>query len=336
MKSLTTTTHICAFFSSITLAAVGLSSAAFAQNEALRDKTAMSAYVSLLGDTGYGVNGAELRLSLEQQLHEIGINVLPHGSPPKYPVLNLTISARVWDERRAVITEFPNGRSETSEAVVKMITYAGKVELRQLAPGRTLEMRPIQDVAIWTTSAEEKTVRLVDAWRIPGETLRLAIEFVNTWRRVNGSNHPATADRPMPLPNPNAPSVASSEPELPLYAGGSCEVRAGGGCVTSVNRGVIGSVEEVPNSQRPMAIQQIEDLNKRGQKIINCEYGPANTETARGFVTYHFWYQSAPPDILKLLISAFPHPFMEQGRVAVSACPVRRSVADEIWVGRFN
>jgi hypothetical protein len=39
---------------------------------------------------------------------------------------------------------------------------------------------------------------------------------------------------------------------------------------------------------------------------------------------------------LKLLVSAFPHPFMEQGRVAVTACPVRRSVADAVYVGRFN
>ena len=54
----------------------------------------MSVYVSLLGETGYGVNGAELRLSLEQQLHEIGINVLPHGNPPNFPVLNLTVNTR--------------------------------------------------------------------------------------------------------------------------------------------------------------------------------------------------------------------------------------------------
>jgi hypothetical protein len=324
------------FSALISIAAVVSPAPALAQNEALRGKTTMSAYVSLLGETGYGVNGAELRLSLEQQLHEMGINVLPHGDPPNYPVLNLTVNTRVWDERRAVITNFPSGRSETSEAVVKMITYTSKIELRQLAPGRTTAMKPIEDVAIWTKTASEKSTRLVDAWRIPGDALNLAIEFVNEWRRVNGSNHPATADRPMPLPNPNAPSVASSEPELPLYAGGNCEVRAGGGCVTQVHRGVIDSVEGVPNSQRQMVLQQIEALNKRGQKIINCEYGPANPQSGRGFVTYHFWYQSAPLDILKLLVSAFPHPFMEQGRVAVTACPAKRSVADAIYVGRFN
>jgi hypothetical protein len=318
------------------IATIALSTPARAQDEALRGKTAMSAYVSLLGETGYGVNGAELRLSLENQLHEMGIDVLPHGDPPNYPVLNLTVNARVWDERRAVITRRPNGVTDTSEAVVKMITYTSKIELRQLAPGRTVAMRPIEDVAIWTKAADEKTRQLVDAWRIPGEALDVAIEFVNAWRRINGSNRPATADRPMALPKPNASSPASSEPNLPLASRGSCEVRVGGGCVTPVSRGVIESVEGVPNSLRPMVLQQIEDLNKRGQKVITCEYGPANQRTGQGFVVYHFWYQSAPPDILKLLTSAFPHPFMDIGRPAVPACPTTKALADVVWISRYN
>ena len=164
----------------------------------------------------------------------------------------------------------------------KISTYNSKMELRQLAPGRTIAMRPIEDVAIWTKATDEKTVRLVDAWNIPGEALDLAIEFVNTWRRVNGTNHPATVDRPMPLPNPNAPSVASSEPELSLYAGDSCDVRAGGGCVTPVNRGVIDSVEGVPNSLRPMVLQQIEDLNKRGQKSSIARTAPPTARRHAG------------------------------------------------------
>jgi hypothetical protein len=330
---LTLTSHTFVLIVLLLVAAVASPAPAIAQDEALRGKTAMSAYVSLTGDLGYGVNGAELRLSLEQQLHEMGINVLSHGDPPNYPVLNLTVNHQVREVRTVI--RYSDG-SMSDGTPQQISTYSSKIELRQLAPGRTTAMKPIEDVAIWTKSANEKTVRLIDAWRIPREALALAIEFVTAWQRVNGSNHPATADRPMPLPNPNAPSVSSSEPELGLYAGGNCEVRAGGGCVTPVHRGVIDSVEGVPNSQRPMVMQQIEALNKRGQKIINCEYGPANTRTGQGFVTYHFWYQSAPPDVLKMLVSAFPHPFMEQGRVAVAACPVRRSVADAVYVGRFN
>jgi hypothetical protein len=322
-----------AFFALFSIVAVAWPAPASAQDAALRGKTAMSVYVSLLGETGYGINGAELRLSLEQQLHEIGINVLPHGDPPNFPVLNLTVNMRV-SEVRTVIRYSDGSMSDGTPQ--KISIYSTKIEMRQLAPGRTPAMRPIEDVAIWTRAVEEKTVRLVDAWRIPGDALDLAIEFVNTWQRVNGSSLPATADRPMPMPNPNAPPPATSEPGQALYAGGSCDVRAGGGCVTPVHRGVIDSVEDVPNSQRPMALQQIEELNKRGQKVITCVYGPANVQTGLGFVTYNFWYQSAPPDILKLLVSAFPHPFMEQGRVAVAACPTTKALADVIWGSRFN
>jgi hypothetical protein len=315
------------------IAAVASPTLVSAQDQALRGKTAMSVYVSLLGETGYGVNGAELRLSLEQQLHDIGINVLPHGNPPNFPVLNLTVNHKV-SEVRTVIRYSDGSMSDGTPQRISI--YSSRIELRQLAPGRTIAMRPIEDVAIWTKATDEKTVRLVDAWKIPGEALDLAIEFVNTWRRVNGSNLPATADRPMPLPNPNAPAPASSEPGQSLYTGGQCDVRAGGGCVSPVFRGVIDSVEGVPNSQRPMVLQQIEELNKRGQKVITCAYGPANVQTGQGFVTYHFWYQSAPPDTLKLLISAFPHPFMEQGRVAVTVCPATKALADVIWGSRFN
>ena len=106
--------------------------------------------------------------------------------------------------------------------------------------------------------------------------------------------------------------------------------------MVELSRGVIGSVEGMPNSQRPMVIQQIEDLKKRGQKVITCEYGPNNLQTNRGFAVFHFWYQAAPPDILKILTSAYQHPFMELGRVAVPACPTTRALASQIKGSRFN
>jgi len=174
---------------------------------------------------------------------------------------------------------------------------------------------------------------------IGGKALDLAIGFVKAWVRINGP-HPATPDRPMPIPNPNAPSLPSNEPGQPLRPSSDqvdrCETRAGGGCVVELSRGVIGSVEGMPNSQRPMVIQQIEDLKKRNQQVITCEYGPSNLQTNRGFAVFHFWYQSAPPDILKLLTSAFQHPFMELGRVAVTACPATRALASQVKGSRFN
>ena len=299
-----------------------------AQDEALRGKTAMSVYVSVYGDNEIYSPG--IRLALEQQLHDIGITVLPHGDPPNYPVLNLTIKV----ETREVNRTLPNNRIQR----VKVVDYTNKLELRQLAPGRTREMRPIEDVAIWTKAEETKTIGPIDSWNIAPEALDLAIGFVKSWLEVNGSNHPATPDRPMPLPNPNAPSPPSNEPGQPLHpatASAGCEV-VGGGCVEMLSLGAVGSVYDVPNSQRAMVQQQIEDQKKKGQKVITCEYGPVNLETNRGFAVFHFWYQSAPPDILKLLTSAWPHPFMELGRVAVSACPVTRALASQIKGSRFN
>jgi len=315
----------------ITAAAVAAAPApASAQDEALRGKTAMSVYVSVYGNSE--MNGAELRLSLEQQLHDIGITVLPHGSPPNYPVLNLTIKV----ETREVLRDRYPKRSDTATVV----EYTNKLELRQLAPGRTPEMRPIEDVAIWTKADPTKTIGPLGTLEIAGKALDLAIGFVHVWLGVNGSNHPATPDRPMPIPNPNAPSPPSNEPGQPLRPSSDqvdrCETRAGGGCVVALSRGVIGSVEGMPNSQRPMVIQQIEDQKKRNQQVITCEYGPSNLQTNRGFAVFHFWYQSAPPDILKLLTSAFSHPFMELGRVAVSACPATRALASQVKGSRFN
>ena len=314
----------------ITAAAVAAAPApASAQDEALRGKTAMSVYVSVYGNSE--MNGAELRLSLEQQLHDIGITVLPHGDPPNYPVLNLTIKVETREVLRNVS---PN---KTQRATV--VDYTNKLELRQLSPGRTPEMRPIEDVAIWTAADPTKTIGQLGAWEIAGKALDLAIGFVNAWVRINGP-HPATPDRPMPIANPNAPAPPSNEPGQPLRPASDqvdrCETRAGGGCVVELSRGVIGSVEGMPNSQRPMVIQQIEDLKKRGQKVITCEYGPSNLQTNRGFAVFHFWYQAAPPDILKILTSAYQHPFMELGRVAVPACPTTRALASQIKGSRFN
>ena len=300
-----------------------------AQDEALRGKTAMSVYVSVYGDNEIYSPG--IRLALEQQLHDIGITVLPHGDPPNYPVLNLTIKV----ETREVNRTLSNNRIQR----VKVVDYTNKLELRQLAPGKTREMRPIEDVAIWTKADPTKTIGPIDTWSIAGESLDLAIGFVNAWVRINGP-HPATPDRPMPIANPNAPSPPSDEPGQPLRPSSDqvdkCETRAGGGCVVALSRGVIGSVEGMPNSQRPMIIQQIEDLKKRNQLVITCEYGPSNLQTNRGFAVFNFWYQSAPPDILQLLTSAWPHPFMELGRVAVSACPATRALASQIKGSRFN
>jgi hypothetical protein len=217
-----------------------------------------------------------------------------------------------------------------------VVGYSMKIELRQLAPGRTIAMRPIEDVAIWSKSVGAQQVMGTASWRIPGEALDLATQFVNAWQRANPGTHPPTADKPMPVVNVSALPATASGPGQSLYSGGNCPTRAAGGCVDTVSRGLIDSVEAVPNAQFDMVAKQLDTLRQRGQKVITCTYGPINAQAGTGFVTFNFWYQSAPPDILKLLTSAFPHPFMNLGRVAVNGCPSTRDAADEIQTSRFN
>jgi hypothetical protein len=306
-----------------------------AQDDELRGKMSMSVYVSLVGrgSGALGVNGAELRLSMEQQLHDMGITVLPHGNPPNFPVLVLTVDQDLF-ELVTTVTQPNTGNSGTLRQPV--VSYSMKIELRQLAPGRTIAMRPIEDVAIWSKSVAEQKVMGTASWRITGEALDLATQFVTAWQRANPGTHPATADKPLPVVNVSALKTSASGPGQALYSEGNCPTRAAGGCVVDVGRSVIDSIEAVPNAQFEMVAKQLGDLQKRGQKVITCVYGPSNAQAKTGFVTYHFWYQSAPPDILRLLTSAFPHPFMNLGRVAVNGCPSTRDAADEIQTSRFN
>jgi len=312
------------------IACVVSASPALAQNEALRGKMAMSVYVSIYGSNE--INPAAFRLSLEQQLHDMGITVLPHADPPNFPVLNLTINVSGGIVRTTTI--YSDGSVTTFDHPIA--AYASRLELRQLAPGRTPAMRPIQDVAIWSKETEEQTISSSAAWKIPGEALDLAIGFVNAWQSVNGRNHPPTTGKPMPLPNPNAPSPPSSEAGQSLYADGNCATKAGGGCVNTISQGVTDSFNGVPNALEETVRKQLTDLQQRGQKVITCVYGPINTQAKTGYVTFHYWYQSAPSDILKMLTSAMPHPFMPLGRVAVSACPATKALANVVDASRFN
>ena len=106
--------------------------------------------------------------------------------------------------------------------------------------------------------------------------------------------------------------------------------------MNTISQGVTDSFNGVPNAHEEMVRKQLADLQQRGQKVITCTYGPINTQAKTGYVTFNYWYQSAPPDILKMLTSVFPHPFMPLGRVAVSACPSTKALANVIIASRFN
>jgi hypothetical protein len=309
--------------------ALWTSPAAAQGNEALRGKMAMSVYVSIYGVTG---NAEQFRLSLEQQLHDIGITVLPHADPPNFPVLNLTIN--VAGGILSTATRYSNGSMTTLDRPISR--YSSRLELLQLVPGRTAAMRPIEDVAIWSTETASQTIVSEVNWRIPLEAMDLAIDFVRAWQGVNGANHPATVPTSVLPPNLTAAAASSSEPGQSLYADGSCQTRAGGGCVVAISRATTDSFEAVPNGHKAMVFKQLEDLQQRGQQVITCVYGPINTQAKTGYVPFSFWYRSAPADILKLLTSAFPHPFMNLGRVAVSACPATKAAANIVFASRFN
>ena len=72
------------------IAGVMLASPVFAQNEALRGKMAMSVYVSIYGGGDRRTPPSCGCLS-SSSCTTSGIAVLPHASPPNFPVLNLTI-----------------------------------------------------------------------------------------------------------------------------------------------------------------------------------------------------------------------------------------------------
>src|SRR5205085_8726593 len=119
-----------------------------AQNDALRGKMAMSVYVSIYGDKE--INAAEFRLSIEQQLHDMGITVLPHANPPNFPALNLTINV----SSRLVRTTYLYDDGDSTTLYDSISAYSSRLELKQLAPGKTPATRPIEDVAIWSRASE--------------------------------------------------------------------------------------------------------------------------------------------------------------------------------------
>jgi hypothetical protein len=289
-----------------------------AQDDAvLRGKTAMSAYVSVYGSSEIYAVG--IRLALEQALHDMGITVLPHGSPPNFPVLNLTMRMEVDDER--------------------VVTATNKIELRQLAPGQTREMRPIKDVAIWTLEDKPRRLSQIDTWIVPQDALELAKQFAARWAKANPGRRAPTPDAPMPVANPNATPPPSDEPGQSLHRpadGCRGATAAGGGCIQPLSQAVTLPVNALGASQMPAAVKEIERLKNEGAMVITCEYGPTNPQSNTGFATFHFWYQKVPADILKVLISAFPHPLMDLGRVAVPSCPATRALASVIHASRFN
>jgi len=296
-----------------------------AENAALRGQTAMSAYVSVY-DTS-DVNAAELRLSIEQQLRELGINVLGHTAPPSYPVFNLVIRDTSSSKTSTSTTYDPTRpagqRTQTRTVTTPTVTYDVSAELRRLVPGTTTASTPIRDEPMWKISTKGEAGQ-IGSVAIADEALKLAIGFVNAWASVN-PKLPPTVFRPKPAIVPGPPPE-TNHPEIVLLHE----------TVQALSQGATDSIFDVHESQRAMVQKQMTDLAAAGQKVLTCQYGPRNARTPEGFKDYSFWYPAPPADVLKQMLSTYAHPFMRLGLVSVSKCPTTAAGAEQIFRQRFN
>lgn len=296
-----------------------------ADNTPLRGQTAMSAYVSVYG-TGE-VNAAEIRLSIEEQFRQLGINVLPHTAPPGFPVFNLTIK-NAANSHAATTTEYdpnkPAGQRERTKTItVPTVTYEISAELRRLVPGTTTANNPIRDEAIWKI-ASSGDVGQVTSIAIADEAVKLAIYFVDAWASVN-TKRPSIAFKPRP-PIVPGPPPQSNHPEIVLLHE----------TIRPLFQGAVDSLYDVHPSQRDMVEKQLSDLAAAGQKVVVCQYGPLHTQSTGGFKDYSFWYPSPPPDVLKYTLSTYGHPFMRLGLISVTKCPSTAAGAEQLFRQRFN
>ena len=295
-----------------------------ADNTPLRGQSAMSAYVSVYGTSE--INAAEIRLSIEEQFRQLGINVLPHTAPPGYPVFNLTIKNAAKSQNRTyTVTDRskPVGlQDQTKSATVTTIAYAISAELRKLVPGTTTANNPIQDEAIWKIASSGE-VGQVASIAIADEAVKLAIHFVDAWASVN-PQRPSIAFKPRPPIVPGPPP--SNHPEIVLLHE----------TIREIFKGAVNSVYDVHESQRDMVEKQLSDLAAGGQKVLICQYGPRQTQSTQGFMDYSFWYPSPPPDVMKYMLSTYGHPFMKLGLISITKCPSTAAGAEQLFRQRFN
>ena len=298
-----------------------------ADNTPLRGQTAMSVYVSVYGTSE--INPAEIRLSIEEQLRQLGINILPHTAPPVFPVFNLTIKEvlsthTVGPTTHPVDPTQPFGRQFTTPGFTSMtVAFDLSADLRRLVPGTTTANNPIQDEAIWKI-AESGEVGGVASIGVADEALKLAIHFVDAWASVNRPG-PPIAFKPRP-PIVPGPPPQSNQQEIGLLHE----------TIFALNQGAVDSLYNVHSSQRDMVEKQLSDLEDAGQQVLECQYGPPFTQnsakayTQGGYTDYNFWYPPAPPDILKYILSTYGHPFMRLGLISLTKCPSTAAAAEQL------
>jgi hypothetical protein len=86
-------------------------------------------------------------------------------------------------------------------------------------------------------------------------------------------------------------------------------------------------LDSFPSSSREenLVLQQLDVLIKTKQQILECNYGTSDT----GFVSFVFWYKTAP-DRIREILQSLPgdtHPFWRLGVRALDNCPATRELA---------
>jgi hypothetical protein len=289
-------------------------------NAALTGVHSMSVYVNVDGSSD--INAATLRLNIEDDLRRVGVNVLPHASPPNFPVMLLTIAVHA-STHAEVITQYdptkPVGlRNQQKTITVTTLPYELSVEMRRLAPNTTTATRPIRDEAFWRRTASGE-VPQIQGVAIGDRGLSLAYDFVHQWAAANPGRR-ATVFHPAPpmIPDEVGDTVG------PLYRE----------TIQVMFLGAIDSIYDVPESIRSDVRQQFNALVAAGQKVATCEYrsrDPNSTATK----DYDFWYKAPPANVMALLVTP-SSPFLRLGRNSVNGCPKTVEAAEGIYQARLN
>ena len=88
-------------------------------------------------------------------------------------------------------------------------------------------------------------------------------------------------------------------------------------------------------SQLEAANRALDKAIDSGQQVIECQYGPSDTEAQTGYQSYGFWYEDAPDNIDELLRvaseSGVPDPVAHLGHNSITSCPDSKGEGEEAW-----
>jgi hypothetical protein len=119
-------------------------------------------------------------------------------------------------------------------------------------------------------------------------------------------------------PSALAPPTSSNKPVSPSSGLATPRIH------TMTNQAFLGTFPRSP-AERDLVTRQLNVLIANKQQILECNYG---TE-ATGFVSFEFWYRTAPAGIHEMLrtLPGNSHPFWLLGVDGLQSCPATRELA---------